>query len=191
MSRSRSIRDLVELILGYALIVGIIWTPEHWQRFLSPIALVATLAVVLAREKSRDELGIGKRGFVRSLWILPAAIALAALSVFIAEKVGTPHPLYKGDLKHIGGYVRWTIYQQFAESGADGGNAGVGDCFMRTVPAVRQSVGAGAGAGITRTLLCSVRAGCAASSSACGIGIFALHGSASALTLRIAFMKSI
>jgi membrane protease YdiL (CAAX protease family) len=113
MSRTSPIRDLVELILGYGLIVGIIWTPEPLQRFLSPIALVATLAVVLAREKNRDELGVGKRGFVRLLWILPAAVALAALSVFIAAKVGTLHPLYKGDLKHIGGYVLWTIYQQF------------------------------------------------------------------------------
>jgi hypothetical protein len=113
MSPSRPIRDLVELILGYGLIVGIIWTPEHWQRWLSPIAMAATLAVVLARGKSRDQLGLGKRGFARSLWILPAAVALAALSVFIAAKAGTLHPLYKGDLKHIGGYFLWTIYQQF------------------------------------------------------------------------------
>jgi membrane protease YdiL (CAAX protease family) len=27
--------------------------------------------------------------------------------------MGTLHPLYKGDLTHIGGYVLWTIYQQF------------------------------------------------------------------------------
>jgi hypothetical protein len=33
MSRTNPIRDLVELILGYGLIVGIIWTPEHLQRF--------------------------------------------------------------------------------------------------------------------------------------------------------------
>jgi hypothetical protein len=85
-------RDLVELILGYGLIVGIIWTPEHLQRFRSPIALVATLAVVLAREKKRNELGVGKRGFVRSLWILPTAVGLAAISVFVAAKVGTLHP---------------------------------------------------------------------------------------------------
>jgi hypothetical protein len=106
-------RDLIELILGYGLIVGIIWTPEHLQRLLSPIALVLTLSVVLVRGQTRDELGLGARGLIPSLWILPAAIALAALSLFVAAKLGTLHPLYKADFAHISGYVLWTIYQQF------------------------------------------------------------------------------
>jgi hypothetical protein len=106
-------RDLIELIFGYGLIVGIIWTPEHLQRFLSPVALLLTLTVVLARRQTRDELGLGWRGFIPSLWILPAAIALSAVSVFVAAKIGTLHPLYKADFAHISGYVLWTIYQQF------------------------------------------------------------------------------
>ena len=106
-------RDLIELILGYGSIVAIIWTPAPLQRILSPLALVLTLAVVLARGESRDELGVGWRGLMASLWILPAALALSALSVFVAEKIGTLHPLYKGDFAHISGYVLWTIYQQF------------------------------------------------------------------------------
>ena len=106
-------RDLTELILGYGTVVAVIWTPEHLQHILSPIVFVLTLAVVLARRQSRDELGIGLRGLVPSLWILPAAIALSTLSVFVAAKAGTLHPLYKGDFKHITGYVLWTLYQQF------------------------------------------------------------------------------
>jgi hypothetical protein len=106
-------RDLVELILGYAMIVGIIWTPEHLQRILSPIALVLTLLMVLARGQSRDELGLGTRGLVRSLWILPAAVALTVLSMFVAAKIGTLHALYKADFAHVSGYVLWTVYQQF------------------------------------------------------------------------------
>jgi hypothetical protein len=106
-------RDLVELIFGYSMIVGIIWTPERLQRVLSPVALVLTLLVVLAPRHNRDELGLGACDFVRSLWILPAAAGLAALSIFAAAKIGTLHPLYKADLAHISGYVLWTIYQQF------------------------------------------------------------------------------
>ena len=106
-------RDLAELILGYGAVVGVIWTPEHLQRFLAPMVLVLTLSVVLARGKDRDELGLGWRGLIPSLWILPAAIALAAVSVFVAAKIGTLHPLYKADFAHISGYVLWTIYQQF------------------------------------------------------------------------------
>lgn len=106
-------RDVVELILGYGMIVAIIWTPERLQRILSPIALVLTLLLVLSRRYSRDELGLGWRGFIASIWILPAALALAALSLFVAAKLGTLHPLYKADFTHVAGYVLWTIYQQF------------------------------------------------------------------------------
>ena len=113
LNRPSRTRDLTELVLGYALIVGIIWSPEHLQRILSPIAFVLTLLLVLVRGKSHNELGLGWRGFVSSLWIMPAALALSAASMFLAAKVGTLHPLYKGDLQHITGYVLWTIYQQF------------------------------------------------------------------------------
>jgi hypothetical protein len=106
-------RDLAELILGYGTVVGVIWTPERLQHILSPIVFVLTLAVVLARRQSRDELGLSWRGLVPSLWILPAAVAVAGLSMFVAAKTGTLHPLYKGDFKHIAGYVLWTLYQQF------------------------------------------------------------------------------
>ncbi len=105
-------RDLIELILGYGLVVGVIWMPERLQRIFTPVAFVLTLAVVLSRRKSGGELGLGWRGLVPSLWILPAAIALAAVSMFVAAKAGTLHPLYKADFAHISGYVLWTIYQQ-------------------------------------------------------------------------------
>lgn len=133
-------RDLAELIFGYGLIVAILWTPEPLQRILSPIALVATFLIVIVRRSQNSHsarrsklpkaasqenalqknasqenapLGFGWRGLVPSLWILPAAIALAALSVFVAAKIGTLHSLYKGDFRHVAGYLLWTTYQQF------------------------------------------------------------------------------
>jgi hypothetical protein len=119
--------------------VGILWTPEPLQRILAPIALVATFTVVMVGRRSKspsgsdanqknggqeDEiqraalpkngpLGFGWRGLVLSLWILPAALALAALSMFAAAKAGTLHSLYKGDFRHVTGYILWTTYQQF------------------------------------------------------------------------------
>jgi hypothetical protein len=111
-------RDFAELILGYGMIVGVIWTPERLQRILSPIVLVLTLLVVLLRRPSREgqddkDLGLGTRGLMASLWIVPAAVVLTLASVFVAAKLGTLHPLYKADFAHISGYVLWTIYQQF------------------------------------------------------------------------------
>jgi membrane protease YdiL (CAAX protease family) len=105
-------RDLIELIIGYGAIMGVIWSPEHLQRILSPIVLAITLLMLLSRGRARDDLGLGGRGSVRSLWILPAAAALAAACVFVAAKIGTLHPLYKADFAHISSYVMWTIYQQ-------------------------------------------------------------------------------
>ncbi len=110
----------MELVLGYGLIVFVMWMPELPQRILSPVALVVTLAIVLARRPSWDDLGIGWRGLVPSLWILLAAIVLAIASLLVAQRIGTLHPLYKGDFKHITGYVMWTLYQQFL----------LNDCFM-------------------------------------------------------------
>ena len=108
-----SARDLIELILGYGLILFILWIPEFPQRVLSPVALIVTLAIVLARRPSLDDLGLSRRGLASSLWILPAAIVLAIASVLVAKQIGTLHPLYNGDFKHVAGYVLWTLYQQF------------------------------------------------------------------------------
>jgi hypothetical protein len=115
MSRSESgfVRDLVELILGYGLILFVLWMPAFPQRILSPVALLVTLAIVLARRPGLEELGLGRRGLAASLWILPAAIVLAVISALVARQLGTLHSLYKGDLQHVTGYVLWTLYQQF------------------------------------------------------------------------------
>ncbi|MGA8432178.1 MAG: CPBP family intramembrane glutamic endopeptidase [Candidatus Sulfotelmatobacter sp.] len=118
---------MAEVIIGYGFIVVILWAPTSQQRILSPIALVGTLAVVLLGRSSCDrggddarnhypgaaELGLGVRGLIPSLWILPAACGLTFAWVLVAKKIGTLHPLYKGELKHVVGYVLWTDYQQF------------------------------------------------------------------------------
>jgi hypothetical protein len=106
-------RDFVELVFGYGFIVFVIWMPEYPQKLLSPVALVVTLAIVLARGQTRDELGFGLHGFVASLWILPAALLVTVVSTALSRHFGMLHTLYKADFKHVSGYVLWTIYQQF------------------------------------------------------------------------------
>jgi membrane protease YdiL (CAAX protease family) len=128
-------RDLLELTVGYGLIVFIIWMPEFPQRILSPIALVVTLAIVLARRPSLEDLGLSRRGLASSFWILPAAVMLSVASLLVANQIGTLHPLYKGDFTHISGYVLWTLYQQFL----------LNDFFMPRLTRLLASEGAAVG----------------------------------------------
>ncbi|HKU28664.1 MAG TPA: CPBP family glutamic-type intramembrane protease [Candidatus Sulfotelmatobacter sp.] len=106
-------RDLAELVLGFAAIMAILWLPTHLQLIFGPIALFAPLVLVLSRRASLDELGLGWRGFVPSLWILPAAIVLSVVGIEAAKQATTFHTLYAPDFSHVAGYVLWTVYQQF------------------------------------------------------------------------------
>jgi Type II CAAX prenyl endopeptidase Rce1-like len=110
---STTSRDLTEVCLGFVAIMTILWLPTRQQLIFGPIALLIPLALVLLRPPGAYQLGLSWRGLVSSLWILPAAIALAFLGTVMARLAGTYHPLYHGDLRHVGGYVIWTVYQQF------------------------------------------------------------------------------
>jgi len=93
--------------------MAILWLPTREQLIFGPIALLAPLALVLWQWPTLQELGLGWRGLLSSLWILPAAMATATVGIFSARAGGTLHDLYKADFAHVGGYVLWTIYQQF------------------------------------------------------------------------------
>ena len=108
-----STRDCAELSLGFAAILTVLWLPTHEQLIFGPIALLAPLLLVLLRRPGLNELGLGGEGLLRSLWILPAAAAFSALSIVAAKRVGTYHAIYQADVGHLGGYVLWTVYQQF------------------------------------------------------------------------------
>jgi len=91
----------------------VLWLPTRLQLIFGPLALLAPLVLTLWRKPRRDDMGIGWSRLVRSLWLLPAAAVLILVSILSARVAGTFHPLYKGDLAHVGGYVLWTLYQQF------------------------------------------------------------------------------
>jgi hypothetical protein len=108
-----SLRTSAELTIGFAASMVVLWLPTREQLIFGPIALLAPLILVLLQSPTLSELGLHWRGFVSSLWILPAAAVVAAVGILLARAAGTFHELYKPDLAHVGGYVLWTIYQQF------------------------------------------------------------------------------
>ncbi len=90
-----------------------LWLPTHEQQIFGPIALLIPAVLVFWTRPSAIELGFGWRQLLSSLWIFPTAIALGAGGILLAQRAGTLHDLYKPDIAHVGGYIVWTVYQQF------------------------------------------------------------------------------
>ena len=104
-----SLRTVAELAIGFTAILVVLWLPTREQLIFGPIALLAPLALVLSQRPTFSQLGLGWRGLISSVWILPAAAVTAAGGILLARASGTLHDLYKPDLAHVGGYVLWTI----------------------------------------------------------------------------------
>ncbi|HTV82016.1 MAG TPA: CPBP family glutamic-type intramembrane protease [Acidobacteriaceae bacterium] len=107
--------DILELLVGYGLILAVIWTPGSEQRVLywSAFAWIAVTAW-LRRNQARP-LGLGLRGLRPSLWIILAAVVLFLLGIGIADLVHSLHDLY-GPLpvvEHVAEYSFWALMQQF------------------------------------------------------------------------------
>jgi len=112
-SERSSSRDLAELVFTFGMIMVVLWLPTRQQLIFGPLALLTPLALTLLRKPTLDNLGLSWRRLMASLWILPVAIVIALVSVWAARSAGTFHPLYKSDFQHVGGYLLWTLYQQF------------------------------------------------------------------------------
>jgi hypothetical protein len=108
-------RVLAELAVGYILIMVVIWTPRSWQR---PFYLAAVAWIVVVTIVSFDgvkAMGMRLSNSLRSLWIVAAALLLAAIAVVIAARLGTLHqPASTSQfIKLYWGYAIWACMQQF------------------------------------------------------------------------------
>jgi hypothetical protein len=114
--RSQSARrDLLELAVGYTLIMATIWTPNPTQRVLYWLAFCWIVATTWARNEGRTALGLGAKGLLQSLWVVGVALVLSAIAIFIASRTHTLHRLHGPTpiLLHGWGYIVWSIMQQF------------------------------------------------------------------------------
>lgn len=107
--------DLLELSVGYVMVLLAVWTPQPLQAvfYWSGLAWVA-----LATAMSFDGWGVmGLRfsGFLRSLWVVGAALVLACVAVCVAGWLHTLH-LPGGPIlfvKRYSGYSIWAFLQEF------------------------------------------------------------------------------
>ena len=107
------IRTLAELTFGFIGIMIVLWLPTREQLIFGPIALLVPAVLVFSDRPNVNELGLGWRQVLSSFWIFPTAIAVVAGGILLAQRAGTLHDLYKPDIAHVGGYIVWTVYQQF------------------------------------------------------------------------------
>ena len=108
-------RDLLDLAVGYTLIMATIWTVNPTQRILYWLAFAWIIATTWARRDGWTALGLGRKGLLQSLWIVGVALLLSAAAIFIAWRTHTLHslhgptPIFCTD----GAYIVWSIMQQF------------------------------------------------------------------------------
>ena len=108
-------RALVELAVGYGLILVVIWTPRPWQRGFYVAALLWIVAVTWRSFDGWTVMGLRAGGFVRSLWVVGVALVLALVAVAVAARLGTLNRPPGAGLfvKTYWGYAIWSLMQQF------------------------------------------------------------------------------
>ncbi len=108
-------RDLVELAVGYGLILVVIWTPRPWQRVFYIAAILWIAAATYVSFDGWKVMGLRLGGMLRSLWVVGAALAVALVAVMVASRMGTLHRPPGAGLfvKTFWGYAIWSLMQQF------------------------------------------------------------------------------
>jgi membrane protease YdiL (CAAX protease family) len=111
--------DLFQLIVGYVLILAVIWSPRPIQRPLYIVAVVFIAAFIWISFDSWSAMGLRRKNFLRALWVPAIALLLAALAVLIAIKAQTLHPIggFTLYLRSFWGYTIWSFAQQLLLQG--------------------------------------------------------------------------
>ena len=108
-------RNLLEIFIPYALILGVIWTPRPIQKWLWILAAAVIIVVTIVSWPGLDAMGIRRKNFIRSIWIVPAAMAAATIAVVVAGHLKTLY-LHGGPLwlfENYWLYAIWACAQQF------------------------------------------------------------------------------
>jgi membrane protease YdiL (CAAX protease family) len=122
-------RALIEIAIGYGLIMAVIWTPRPLQRYLWLVAVAAIATMTCLSFEGFEAMGLRRKNFFRSLWVVGVAFAISAMAIVVSGEMHAlrlPDPPLTG-LAHWGGlpptfvlfvetywaYAVWTFVQQF------------------------------------------------------------------------------
>ena len=70
-------RVILELAVTYAMILTVCWTPRPWQRLLWWVAAASVVLFTSISFEGLQAMGVRKTNFLRSLWVVGAALLLA------------------------------------------------------------------------------------------------------------------
>lgn len=112
--RSRR-RALVEITVSYVLILVVIWTPRPYQRWMWWVASATVAAFTCVSFDGFKAMGLRRMNFLRSLWVVGAALLIAGADVAVAAKQHTllvpPGPV--SFIRAYFAYAIWAFVQQF------------------------------------------------------------------------------
>jgi hypothetical protein len=110
-----NLNDLIEIAVGYALILLVLWTKSPWQSRLYILAAIFVAVATWRRFQGWAALGVRGTNFLRSLWIVGVALVASAISVAIAIKLHTLHapPGVVAFTQRYWGYAIFSFLQQF------------------------------------------------------------------------------
>lgn len=111
--------DIAELLIGFGLILAVIWTPRPLQHWLYAIALGWFLVSITLSFESWKAMGCCLAGFWRSSWVVAVAFVMAGIATYFAGALHTLH--HPGApvqwVRTFGGYAIWALFQQLLLQG--------------------------------------------------------------------------
>jgi membrane protease YdiL (CAAX protease family) len=115
VAAARRQRALLEVSIGYGLILFAIWTPLPWQRVIDCAALAAVVLATVISFDGWSTMGLRISGSLHSFWMVGVALLLAAPAVVLAGKLhtlqlsGSPMMF----VRRYWAYALWAFLQQF------------------------------------------------------------------------------
>jgi len=112
-------RPLLELSIGYGLILATIWAPRPYQYWLWWVAAGWIVVTSIVSFPGWAAMGFRRAGLLASLWVAFAAGMISATAVVVAIHIDTiRHPISaRGWVMTFGGYTVWSFAQQFLLQG--------------------------------------------------------------------------
>jgi membrane protease YdiL (CAAX protease family) len=108
-------RALVELSIGFVLVLSTLWSYGAAQWGLGLVALCWMIFATLRARPTAAQLGLAVTGLRRALWIVAVALIAGVMGVWLSVRLHTFHAVFHNHAVEWGflAYMVWALVQQF------------------------------------------------------------------------------